>query len=116
MQNAAFFIQLEIGDNSVEKAAVVPHDEIADPPAVSVDELASRCISQEFIQQRPTFRKRPPHDVRRVIAEIERFDAGFGMGADKRMIDEFLATRHCRLVIIAFQPSGAPAEGDAQSS
>ena len=114
VQNTALLIHPEIGDNSVEQAAIIPHDEVADPPAVGVNELALRRMRQEFIQQCSPFGKWPPRYVRRVITEIERFDAGFGVGSDKRVIDKFLLIRDRKHLIVALGPSRAPTEGNAQ--
>src|SRR5438270_4828325 len=78
---------LVIGHGTVKEAAIVPHHQIADAPAVGIYELRLCGVLQQGVEERPSFRFGHPEYVRGVIAEIERLSPGLRMGTNKRMID-----------------------------
>jgi hypothetical protein len=60
-----------VGTTAMHRAAIVPDDEVADGPAVLVDELRLRRGGNQLLDQRPPLLHRPADDVRGVRGEIE---------------------------------------------
>src|SRR5215813_2076007 len=60
---------------AVHGLAVVPHDEVADPPLVRIDELALGGVLGQVAQEQPRLRQRPAQDRARVRGQVERFAA-----------------------------------------
>lgn len=96
VQHAGMGREVEIAGGAVHEAAVVPHDEIARPPAVAVDEAPVGGLGQQIGQQRPALRHRQPLDMRGIVAEIQPLAAGFRVGADQRRLCR-RDPRRCRL-------------------
>ena len=71
--------------SAVHRPAVVPHDEIADAPAVAVHELRLRGEREQVEQQDAALRERPADDVRGVGADVERLASRRRMRADERL-------------------------------
>src|SRR5436190_4526289 len=70
--------------SAMHGAAVVPHDEIAHPPAVGVDELALRGVSGQFGHERQRFgilHSPNPADVR---SDVQRIAPAFGYAPHER--------------------------------
>src|SRR6185312_10233904 len=74
-----------IGPAAMHGAAVVPHDQIADAPAVPIDEARLSGEGDELLDQPAPFLDRPADDVRSVRGEIERLAAGAGMAAHDQL-------------------------------
>ena len=70
----------------MQETAVVPHHDIADPPAMCVNELSLCGVREQLAQQPGAFPGRQADDVRCVVAEIERLSAALRMGAHQRMV------------------------------
>ena len=58
-------------------AAVVPDDEVVQPPAMGVDELPLRGMGHELLDQRAAFLLRHAEDAAGVGGEVERLAAAF---------------------------------------
>src|ERR1700745_3037921 len=69
----------------MHRAAIVPDDEVADGPAVLVDELRLRREGDQLLDQRPPLLDRPADDVRSVRGEIEAGAARGGMMPHQRL-------------------------------
>ena len=110
VHDAAIPGHLVIGHRTVEQAAIVPHDEIAVAPAMRVDVFGLRRVPQQCVEQRGALVLRHAEDVQRVVAEIERLRAGFGVGAHQRVID-----RRQVVGVIAGPAAALPLKNDAQS-
>jgi hypothetical protein len=85
VHDAAVARHLEIGGGAVQQAAVVPHHQFAEPPAMSIDKARLRRVRQEFGEQRGAVRFGQPDDVRRMVADIERLAPGIRVRAHQRM-------------------------------
>src|SRR5205823_2701829 len=83
-------------------AAIVPDDEIADSPAVPVDELRLGRKSDQLLDQRPALLDRPADDVRGVRGEVEAGAAGVAVVTDQRL------PHRCNSVKIASLKSAKP--------
>ena len=70
-----------VGRRAVHHAAVVPHDQLAGPPAVLVGEVRMDGERIQLLDQRAPFVVRHALDVFRVIAEVQALAAGFRMRA-----------------------------------
>src|SRR6185503_8975671 len=73
------------GAGAVHRALVVPHDEVADPPLVAIDELALRRVLGQLAQQHHRFGHRPADDPPGVRGEIERGPAARRVDAHERL-------------------------------
>src|SRR5262249_4072641 len=111
VQYAAVFSHLVIGDRAVQQATVIPHHEITLPPAVGVHKSVLGGVFEQFVEESCSCGLRHASDMRGMVAEIESLASGVGMGADERVIDRRLRTRHCYRLAGA----RAPTEDDAQS-
>src|ERR1700740_497235 len=87
VEDAPVSAHFEIGDGAVKEAAIVPHHQIANAPAVGIDELRLRRVFQQFVEERPSLRFGHPKYVRGMVAEIKRLRARLGMGAHQWMVD-----------------------------
>ena len=76
-------------DAAVQRTAVVPPDQVADPPGVPVGVLRSCGEGDQLVDQGPGLGVRHIDDAGDMGAEIERLLAGLGMGADDRMLDRW---------------------------
>ena len=63
---------------------------------MDVDELPLRRMFEQFVEQRRAFRLGQAADVARMVAEIERFSRGIGMGAHQRMAHRWPIGVECR--------------------
>src|SRR5579863_3373853 len=78
--------QLIVEAHLVLRRAIVPHQEIADPPLVAIDELRSHNLLEQRLQQRAALFLRHIQNVRRVaLADIDRLPPRARMRADHRM-------------------------------
>jgi hypothetical protein len=66
---------------AVQRAAVVPHDEVAHLPAVSMDEPRLGRKGGQFLEKLAALLERPADDVRGMRGEVERLAAGARMHA-----------------------------------
>src|SRR5262249_59843998 len=67
---------VELG-SPVHRAAIVPHHEIVDPPAMGIDELPLRRVRGQLIDQCATLVLGHAEDPTGVRREVERFAPGF---------------------------------------
>ena len=63
MQDAAVLVPFEIVERPVEKAAVVPHQEITFSPTVLVYKRRARDVSKQLSNKRFTRSERDPFDM-----------------------------------------------------
>ena len=70
----------------VPGAAVVPHHEIVDTPAMAVDELALGCERGQLLEQRRARLVRLAEDAASMRGQIEALAAGGGMGAHQHLL------------------------------
>src|ERR1051326_5409751 len=71
---------------AVHGAAVVPDDEVADPPLVHVDEARLRGELHQLVEQRPALVARPADDVRGMRGDEQRGAARARMPPPQRMM------------------------------
>jgi hypothetical protein len=64
---------------AMERAAIVPDDQIADPPAMLVNEARLGRECGQLVKKGATLLGRPSDDVRRMRSEKERASPGAGM-------------------------------------
>src|SRR5438067_9906378 len=65
--------------------AVVPHDEIARPPGVRVDQLGLCVVLGQVAQEHARIGHRPTLDRPGMLRQKQRFAAGHGMAADEAL-------------------------------
>src|SRR3954451_23924563 len=66
---------------AMNRAAIVPDHEIADPPAVAVDEFGLCRVLDQLADQQHAVRHRPADDMRGMRGEIQRLAPGTWPGA-----------------------------------
>src|SRR5580658_11055728 len=72
----------------VNRASIVPENEVVILPAVAVNETRCRTMGEEELEQFPAFRAREVENTRReALVHEKRPAAGFRMNADDRMYD-----------------------------
>src|SRR5437763_9638637 len=62
---------------AMHRAAIVPHHEITDAPAVGIDELPLGSVLDELVDQRTALRVAHAEDAAGMGGEIERLATGF---------------------------------------
>src|SRR5712664_4342574 len=60
------------GAAAMHRGAVVPDHEVADAPAVPIDELRLCRVLDQVAKEQPSFGDRPADDLRRVRGEVGR--------------------------------------------
>src|SRR5450631_2761183 len=72
----ALVFKYVVGCGSVDRAAIVPYDEIAWAPPVRVNEFGLRRECIELVQEPLSLCAGPAHDLSRMIADIQGAAAG----------------------------------------
>src|SRR5271156_6124635 len=86
MQVAAKLLRTAVGQ--VNRASIVPENEVVIFPAVAVNETRCRTVGEEEFVQFPAFRVREVENTRReALVHEQRPAAGFRMHAHDRMYD-----------------------------
>jgi hypothetical protein len=85
MQAPHVITHVEVVAGFVQKASVVPDDDVACPPLVSVDELGLRRVFEELLEERASFFHRHPLDMGGMVSEIQALAPGRRVGPDERM-------------------------------
>src|ERR1700722_9894504 len=108
VHDAPVSVHRVIGDGAVQQAAVVPHHEIAEAPAMRMDKRRLRRLLQQRLEESGTLFFRHSDDAYRVVSEIERRSASIGVGAHQRVVD-----RRQLVSVITGPATGPPLKEDA---
>src|ERR1700732_2473409 len=100
-QPAALRIELVA---AMQRAAIVPHDEVADLPALMPGQLRARRMAPQFVEQPFALFERHPLDIGvAAAAEKERLAAGHRMSANDRVAGARPLARIAHLIHAAAQ-------------
>ena len=80
----------------MKRAAIVPHHQIADPPAMLVNEAWLGCKNGQLFEKGATLVCGPSDDVRRMRSEIERASFRAGMKSHHRLANR----RQCGALVV----------------
>jgi len=86
-QHVAGLGRVEIAERHVHCRAIVPANEIADLPIVTVDVFGPSCVAAEKLDDGRAFRPGHPVEMRRALADVERFFPAVRMDTDTGMGD-----------------------------
>ena len=85
MKYPAIAIHVEVGYRSMQQRAVIPNDEIAGLPSMSVQESARGCKALKFFKQCSTRFRLHTHYVRYVRTKVEALPCGIRVGTHQRV-------------------------------
>src|SRR5258705_1864736 len=76
-------MRVVVRPGTMERAAVIPHDQITRPPLMLVDKARLGCERDQLGEKRAALLDWPANDVRCMSRKVERLSARAGMDADQ---------------------------------